>query len=269
MVIGILNRNMVRDKLKNKDYFDEFLKGKNNLISNNEQALSAGEVAEKKVERAKYRNFGFRLESLVAEYSRGDSVQRMTNSIMEIIKHLPDETHLVNTKVKTVIGGETKFLDQYLLEPYERMLRLLSFAYLLDVSDTDFETVVRIIDRDTVRDNLYEFIIKSRLPNRTQKNDTEYDPKSVVSKVYKKLREAVVQSDLSEAAKGVGQFLKKDFYHKHTGFYDFHNNNLNLYYGYWSIEAAVITCILDLDDSSYRDSEFYPTDLVDYYRKKK
>lgn len=260
---------MVRDKIKDKDYFDEFLKGKNNLISNNEQALSAGKIAEKKVERTKFRNFGFRLESLVAQYSRGDSIQRMRNSIIEIIKCLPDESHSINTKVKIVVDGETKFLDQYLVEPYERMLRLLSLAYLLDVSDTDFETVVRVIDRDNIRDNLYEFIIKSRFPNRIQKKDEEFDPKSVVSKVYKNLREAVVQSDLSHAAKYIGQFLEKDFYHKHTGFYDFHKSKVDLYYGYWSFESAAVAVIKGVDDSSFRDNEYYPKDLVDYYSEEK
>jgi hypothetical protein len=38
------------------------------------------------------------------------------------------------------------------------------------------------------------------------------------------------------------------------------------YLGYWSFEAAAITVILDIDDSSYRDLQFYPKDLVDYAR---
>ena len=32
--------------------------------------------------------------------------------------------------------------------------------------------------------------------------------------------------------------------------------------GYWSWEAAAITCLLDIDDSCYRDAAFYPADLV-------
>ena len=38
------------------------------------------------------------------------------------------------------------------------------------------------------------------------------------------------------------------------------------YYGYWSWEAAAVTVILRIDDSSYRDKPYYPKDLVDYAR---
>ena len=38
------------------------------------------------------------------------------------------------------------------------------------------------------------------------------------------------------------------------------------YYGYWSWEAAAVTWLLDIDDTTYRDHQFYPKDLVDYAR---
>ncbi len=36
--------------------------------------------------------------------------------------------------------------------------------------------------------------------------------------------------------------------------------------GYWCFEAAGIVARLRIDDSSFRNNEFYPTDLVDFYR---
>ena len=38
------------------------------------------------------------------------------------------------------------------------------------------------------------------------------------------------------------------------------------YLGLWSFEAAAVTYVLQIDDSSYRDKDFYPRDLVDYAR---
>ena len=259
----------MRDKIKDKEYFEKFLTEKNELITSNENAILSGEVAESKVERVKFRNFGFRLESLVAKYSKGDSIESLKESFSEIIKRMPDESAPINTKVKKRVGKETVYLDQYMVEPYERMLRLLSLAYLLDVSDADFKTVFGVIDRDNIRDNLYEFIIKARFPDRIQAGEEEYDSKSVILKVYKNLRETATENDLPEAAKHVGKFLKKDFYHKNTGFYDFHKSKINLYYGYWSFESAAISAIKGVNDSNFRDNEYYPKDLVDYYRSKK
>ena len=37
--------------------------------------------------------------------------------------------------------------------------------------------------------------------------------------------------------------------------------------GYWSWEAAAITCLLDIDDSCYRDAAFYPADLTAFQRQ--
>lgn len=39
------------------------------------------------------------------------------------------------------------------------------------------------------------------------------------------------------------------------------------YYGYWSWEAAAVTWLLNIDDTIYREHQFYPKDLVDFARK--
>lgn len=36
------------------------------------------------------------------------------------------------------------------------------------------------------------------------------------------------------------------------------------YYGYWSWEAAAVTWLLGIDDTLYREHQFYPKDLVDF-----
>lgn len=40
----------------------------------------------------------------------------------------------------------------------------------------------------------------------------------------------------------------------------------DLYVGYWCLEAALVTLLLNIDDSDYRDHAYYPADLVDYAR---
>jgi PoNe immunity protein PoNi len=51
-------------------------------------------------------------------------------------------------------------------------------------------------------------------------------------------------------------------------YYDSHKR-FTSFKGYWSWEAAAITFVLDIDDSSYRTAEFYPADLVDFARRAK
>lgn len=40
----------------------------------------------------------------------------------------------------------------------------------------------------------------------------------------------------------------------------------DVHFGYWCLEAALVTVLWNVDDSSYRDHAHYPSDLVDWYR---
>uniref|UniRef100_UPI002AC31AFB PoNe immunity protein domain-containing protein n=1 Tax=Paraburkholderia bannensis TaxID=765414 RepID=UPI002AC31AFB len=51
-----------------------------------------------------------------------------------------------------------------------------------------------------------------------------------------------------------------------TYWYGAHTDGL--YFGYWCLEAALVTVLWDIDDSSYRDNLVYPKDLVDFARER-
>jgi Domain of unknown function (DUF1911) len=38
------------------------------------------------------------------------------------------------------------------------------------------------------------------------------------------------------------------------------------FFGYWAFEAALVTYLWDIDDSTYRDLPHYPKDLIDFAR---
>ncbi|MEH7450841.1 PoNe immunity protein domain-containing protein, partial [Bacillus toyonensis] len=44
--------------------------------------------------------------------------------------------------------------------------------------------------------------------------------------------------------------------------YDAHENKHDIYSGYWSFESGAIAKILKLDDSTLKDSSYYPYDMV-------
>ena len=41
----------------------------------------------------------------------------------------------------------------------------------------------------------------------------------------------------------------------------------DVFRGYWSWEAGAIAVVLNIEDSSFRDAQFYPRDMVDFARK--
>jgi len=55
---------------------------------------------------------------------------------------------------------------------------------------------------------------------------------------------------------------------RRESYYDSHTRDTS-FRGYWSWEAAAVTFLLGIDDSSYKTAEFYPADLVDFARRAK
>ncbi len=148
-------------------------------------------------------------------------------------------------------------LDQYMLEPYEYFLKVLSLAYLLEIADEHFKKLVAILDRDNIADKLYECIIQARIPDRKQSKKVD------VFIIYKKLCEACDETDKTKAESLIKTFLEKIFYHKHMVLYNSHKTSrVDIYRGYWSFEAAAVVKIYSLDDSSFKDHPYYPSDLV-------
>ncbi|MDC8786107.1 PoNe immunity protein domain-containing protein [Roseateles koreensis] len=87
-------------------------------------------------------------------------------------------------------------------------------------------------------------------------------------KPYQHLFDAFTAPDKAQAQKSLTAYLKtwyrgmKDCY-----WHDRHKNTRHaVHFGYWSFEAGMATLLLDLDDSDYREMQFYPKDLVDYAR---
>ena len=97
-----------------------------------------------------------------------------------------------------------------------------------------------------------------------------YQKYYVIPEVFKSLREAILEEDTIIAQSFIKQFIENEWYQNHkkadSGWVDSHKSEHDLYVGYWCFEAAAITCIKGLDDSSYRDHPYYPKDLADYYR---
>ncbi|EII3727144.1 PoNi-like cognate immunity protein [Vibrio cholerae] len=53
---------------------------------------------------------------------------------------------------------------------------------------------------------------------------------------------------------------------KNCYWHDRHKGRFPTFFGYWAFEAALVTVLYDLDDSSYRDMLHYPKDFVDHAR---
>jgi len=141
-------------------------------------------------------------------------------------------------------------------------LRLVCFGMLTGYA-REMPQVMKFLDYGNelmnVYDGLLERLVAPFVPGRADPPDecTRHLPYRKLFKVFAapeaKRPELMVKylDDWYEASR------REPYIDQHDS-YDFN--------GYWSWESAAVTWLLNIDDASYRNKDFYPRDLVDYAR---
>ncbi|RGE21446.1 DUF1911 domain-containing protein [Leucobacter sp. wl10] len=189
-----------------------------------------------------------------ALYSAGASEARLRDDFDDILtaaeratrlekQHFPPgliQLHFRNPKVK----------DHYLA-----WLRLVSLAVAFEVDEATFDRVVSAVEFGW-GDRLIDGLIGTRKPDRVVGEELLF-PRSVGP-----LADAL--SDEAEAVEDVARYLAK-WYTAWKGIWGWSEHELvpkKRYHGYWAFEALGVVGALRLDDSSFRENEYYPRDLA-------
>ncbi|MGW8389688.1 PoNe immunity protein domain-containing protein [Pseudoduganella sp. HUAS MS19] len=203
----------------------------------------------------------FSLDLLTLSYSAGSSLAELQVCYPAVV-----DAWLIHEKYHLDYGlsdqGASSTAATYALlgDAFHSVNRMVCFGLLLGWGEHLFH-VARIIEYKNPRmDALIEHLLSYYVPNRDTSlaKCTRNQPYSKALKIFNAQPDA--RPDL------MAEYLK-DWYvaSRREPYYDSHNRYTS-FRGYWSWEAAAITFLLDIDDSSYRTSEFYPADLVDFAR---
>ncbi|MBF8677665.1 DUF1911 domain-containing protein [Pseudomonas fulva] len=143
-------------------------------------------------------------------------------------------------------------------------LRLVCFG-LLSGHAAQMPRVMAILDFANVelgiRDGLLERLVAPFAPGRGTPPDT-----ATRHLPYRKLFK-VFDATPEKRPTLMTKYLD-EWYHasRREPYTDLHGESDVSFYGYWAWEAAAVTWLLEIDDSSYRDMPFYPRDLADFAR---
>lgn len=138
-------------------------------------------------------------------------------------------------------------------------LRLVCFG-LLTGHAREMPRVMAILDyANAEKDGLIERLVSPFVPGRNSPPDTctRHLP-------YRKLLKVFTSEEAkrrSLMARYLDEWYEASRREPYVSQHERHN-----FTGYWSWEAAAVTWLLNIDDSSYRNKPFYPRDLVDYAR---
>ncbi|TAF76571.1 MAG: DUF1911 domain-containing protein [Bacteroidetes bacterium] len=248
----------MRDKLKDIQYWIERISQTENLRKIRFEKLSNGLIVNDRINIVKQDLVNSYLRSIFLKYSAGSLIFNFKDDLIQAI-----ELTYESWDGFWLVEHNGKKLNQY-GEGYDEMLWMLSLGYLLNIDEADFKKLVEVIDRDGVKDFLFEFIIRAKIKDRQPITEESYQEFFGVPQTFNKLRQAVTETDKSKAEKLVKEFITKDWYknHKDAGWYNSHKSKHDTYFGYWSFETAAVVKIMGLDDSSFIDCQYYPKDLV-------
>ena len=194
------------------------------------------------------------------KYTFGESIEEVKKEFENVINYAYENW----VGLWTLKISEEKILKQYTLSGYDEMIAMLSLAYLLEVPENDFRKLVNLVDQDGIKDFLLEFIIRAKIKDRQPILEESYQKYFGVPKVFERLRQVITEKDKPTAEKQVKEFITKEWYknHRGQGWYNCHKSVHDVYYGYWSFETAAVVKIMNLDDSSFLNCQYYPKDLV-------
>ncbi|MGW8389689.1 PoNe immunity protein domain-containing protein [Pseudoduganella sp. HUAS MS19] len=179
------------------------------------------------------------------------------------------DTWLVNEKFhlayRESAAGASSTTATYALigDDFEIVNRMVCFTILLGWGHL-LPDLARIIDFNNPRmDGMLERLLSYYVSDR----DTSISECTRHLPYFKTLK--IFNGSEAERSQLMAEYLE-DWYvaSRREPYFDSHTRDTS-FKGYWSWEAAAITFLLDIDDSSYRTAEFYPADLVDFARRAK
>jgi len=196
------------------------------------------------------------------QYSAGVSIEDVRNFFPEALQYWEEYAKYHEAFHATPgLTHKVPHLDLH-DDDYWLAVRLATFAILLGCSKL-LPRIVALWDYENDdMDGLLEHLVAPFVSGRGAPPDecTRHLPYFKLLKVFSAEPDnrpalmAKYMDDWYEASR------REPYYKSHTKGRE-HN-----FLGYWSFEAAAVTYVLDIDDSSYRDHEFYPRDLIDFAR---
>ncbi len=225
----------MRDKIKDSNYFIDFIKQEEQRIEKFTNNLEMGLVAERQIIPVKMKVNDLKTGVLIAKYSQGVDVQNLAIEFKSIIE---------------------EWCSVFSPKSYNKMLQMISLGILLGIDDDVAAQVNKLLRDNNVNDWLLDYLMNGWL-----KKDCEPTSDLLFSKRFSTLK-SFASSKNDEELK---TFLSK-WYNKDCGCYEAHKEKQMLYYGYWSFEAGAISKMLGIDDTSFKDVQYYPYDLVHYQK---
>jgi hypothetical protein len=244
---------MLRDKLRDKTYFDENI---DFSIETIEEYIAELKTDMSLTIESKMK-YSFRIVSnlisvLHERYSRGDNIYEFKTNLDKALEYRSQQKKYADALLKTEqnnrIGWEN-IREDYL----ENWFKWLAFAYCLGMGQGYYKQVLDLMDNQGL-DALFD-----RVSVKLGDSNREIGTTILFKKRFNKLY-AIIEAEPELRPELMQAYLCA--WYKLIGSPDFHLMDTDAYDGYWCWEAALITKLYNIDDTIYLNHPYYPKDLV-------
>ena len=224
----------MRDTLKPKEYFDQYIQKMSEGIQKFENGLAEGKYQADKILFIKDYILQKKIGIIIAKYSKGDplnDIKQEFDSTVELFCEAWDDS------------------------VYDSNIIYASLAYLLNLEADKLKSIKDKLQNADTYDSLLEFILTG--------NKDNFDASKIsFPKPYKNLVKSIEAEDREPFLKYLKGWYKGS---KGSAWYGTHElENKFQYNGYWSFESAAVAKRLCLDDSDLQNEQYYPYDLVHF-----
>jgi len=238
---------MLREKLKDKKYFDDKIKLLDELNDESKSELKNNEIEALYVPDILESIFNFNLRKVFCMYSRGDKIDDIKVAYLEAIESYHDAFEAKGIRY-----------DSFSNWDFPTVLAMLSLAILFDIEGEYLEKLLEVLLSIPSKYKIINYFLSYFID---VKQITTPDKLEIAFKNFNKMIDMSNEEILSK--KCMDKYLKTWLKHHLRGFLtNTHNDFTNIYVGYWSFESAAFVKMRGLDDSSFRDSPYYPKDLL-------
>lgn len=246
---------MHREPLRDEAYWEEWIKDCIEAIQERQDKLNVTPFPEKWKKNSITQTLFYDCKRLITlKYSGDVPVEEIQNDYARLVEAWVAYNQHIST------GDNKKHLQQP--NDYYRVLTLISWGILFNAPSDLFQKIVNHMHGNG-EDALVETLLATRLTGRPATDKLIY-PKSF-ELLYKATR-----AEGEEQVTLVKEYLAGWYQHmKDFIYYDAHKaKGEGGFEGYWSFETAAVVVLYNIDDSSFRDMDFYPGDMVEFAKMK-
>ncbi|API75636.1 PoNe immunity protein domain-containing protein [Ralstonia pseudosolanacearum] len=225
---------------------------------------SGSELTEGAMQRFRWSAASDGLKQLILRYTAGRPLEELRALLPQVIEdfdvYIANE---VSPRKEDPPRNVADALEITQLEAYVYVFWLLALCKLLG-RDEFIQKVMGWVDKtfefNRGRDGLFENVVYALTGKSVPAERVLLHPLP-----YRPLARATVYAPEERSAL-VKEFVETWYKHMKPCYWHGTHTEGTSYFGYWAFEAALVTVLWDIDDSSYRDNLVYPRDLVDWYR---